>query len=235
MFGLSLDAANSAANWVYLIAGAGAIAFTATALGASWVMWKTSTAISDEKDRQLARFQSEASERAAVLEKEAARANEQAALANKTAEEERAERLKLELKLAPRNLSQSEAKTLSDHTATLAGMDIDFVVYEYLGTDVAPLAYQIASALEEGGARPIIFTPFPGSGWARGILVSVSEGAAKEIIDAANTLVSALNSVGVIASRWQDFAPGQPIAGAFNGPTGKSPNHDLRVFVGSKP
>lgn len=235
MFGLSVESANSAANWTYLLAGGFAIACTAVALAASFVMWRTSEAISADKDRQLARFQSEAKEHTAALEKEAAKANEQAALANKAAEEERRERLKLELKLAPRNLTEHDAQQLASGAAALSGIEIDFVVYEYLGADVAPFAHQIVAALELGGAKPIIFTPLPGSGWARGVLVSVAEEAPKEIFEAADVLVTALTSVGIAAGRWHNFPPEQPIAGAFNGPAGKSPDHKIRVFVGSKP
>lgn len=162
MFGLSTETANSVANWTYLIAGSLAVLFTATTVAASFVMWKTSTEITEEKDRQLSRFQAEAKERTATLEKEAARANERAVNAYKAAEDERAERLKLELKLAPRSLGKQEQHDLTSKLQILSGVEIDIVSYEYLGTDIAPLTHEIAIALEAAGSKPTIFTPFLG-------------------------------------------------------------------------
>lgn len=235
MFGLSTEIANSVANWTYLIAGGLAVLFTATTVAASFVMWKTSTEISDEKDRQLSRFQAEAKERTASLEKEAARANERAANAYKAAEDERAERLKLELKLAPRSLGKQEQDDLASKLGMLSGVEVDIVSYEYLGTDIAPLTHEIAAALESAGSKPAIFTPLPGAGWVRGILVRTLKDAPQDIADAANNLVSALLSVGLDAGKWEPFQPDEPIAGAFNAPEGKQPSHKIRVLVGSKP
>ena len=105
MFGLSTEMANSFANWTYLIAGGLAVFFTATTVAASWVMWKTSTEISEEKDRQLSRFQSEAQKQSALLEKEAAKANERAAEANARAVQAQ---LDLEKYKAPRSLDATQ-------------------------------------------------------------------------------------------------------------------------------
>lgn len=235
MFGLSTETANSVANWTYLIAGSLAVLFTATTVAASFVMWKTSTEISDEKDRQLSRFKAEAKERTATLEKEAARANEAAATAYKAAEDERAERVKLEVKLSPRSLGKQEQDDLASKLGTLSGVEVDIVSYEYLGTDIAPLTHQIAAALEAAGSKPIIFTPFPGAGWIRGILVRIEKDAPQDIAEAADNPVSALLNAGLVAGQWEPFKADEPIAGAFNGPTGKQPNHKIRVLVGSKP
>jgi hypothetical protein len=112
MFG-STEAANSVANWTYLIAGSLAVLFTATTVAASFVMWKTSTEISDEKDRQLSRFQAEAKERTATLEKEAARANERAARLENEAAQARLEQERLKAALAWRTLSKSQIDSLS--------------------------------------------------------------------------------------------------------------------------
>lgn len=235
MFGLSTETANSVANWTYLIAGGFAVFFTATTVVASFVMWKTSSEISEEKDRQLSRFQAEAKERTATLEKEAARANERAANAYKAAEDERAERLKLELKLAPRSLGKQEQDDLASKLGMLSGVEVDIVSYEYLGTDIAPLTNEIATAFESAGSKATIFTPFPGAGWVRGILVRTVKDAPQNIADAADNLVSALLSVGLAAGKWESFQPEEPIASAFNGPQGKQPSHEIRVLIGSKP
>lgn len=235
MFGLSTETANSVANWTYLIAGCLAVFFTATTVAASFVMWRTSTEISDEKDRQLSRFQAESKERTATLEKEAARANERAANAYKTAEDERAERLKLELKLAPRTLGKQGQEDLTSKLRMLSSVEIDIISYEYLGTDIAPLTLEIATALEATGSKPTIFTPFPGAGWIRGILVRIVKDAPQEIAAAADNLVSALLSVGLVAGKWEPFPPDEPIAGAYNAPQGKQPSQKIRVLVGSKP
>ncbi len=235
MFGLAVETANSVANWVYLLAGAIAVLSTATTVAASWVMWKTSTQISEEKDRQLAHFQAYAKEKTAVLENETANANTQAALANKAAEDERIERLKLEIKLAPRTLGGQGVDVLASGMARFSGIDIDIVAYEYLGTDIAPLAQDISASFEKAGAASTIFTPFPGSGWVRGVLVRTADDAGPEIVAASDAIVLALNQVGIASGKWPTFKPDEHIAGAYNAPQGKTPTHKIRVLIGSKP
>ncbi|PST17956.1 hypothetical protein C7U61_16735 [Rhizobium sp. JAB6] len=166
MFGISIETANSVANWTYLIAGASAVVFTAVTVAASWVMWQTSTEISNAKDRELAKFQFEAKERTATLEKQASEADERSAQLKKSSDQlkleavalqerleaERASRLKLQAALSSRHLSPED----SDKLATAVAGKIQQVVLSFT-SDAESLAFaqDIANALSRAGVNVI--------------------------------------------------------------------------------
>jgi hypothetical protein len=164
-----------------------------------------------------------------------AQADARAAEANQKAEAERVERLKLEVKLAPRSLGPVKIELLAKQLESLAGVDVAIVAYEGLGHDVVPLSNEIAEALIKAKATAAVFTPFGGSGYVRGILVRTVVGASADIDAAAATLIRALNNVGLDTGRWEAFPQDEPIAGAYNGPQGATPSKTLRVLVGAKP
>jgi hypothetical protein len=152
MFGLSTEAANSAANWTYLVAGGLAVFFTATTVAASWVMWRTSSDISDAKDRELVRFQTEAKERTASLENSSEKIRLEAIVLQKRLEEERVSRLKLQAALASRHLSPEDSDRLSDAVRGKVAQ----VVLQFT-SDAESLAFtqDIANALTRGGVHVI--------------------------------------------------------------------------------
>lgn len=187
------------------------------------------TARSDEAKAESAK----SFERATEAQKQVAAANARAAEANQKAEAERVERLRLELKLAPRSLSGAESQLLTRRVASLKGVDVDIVSYEGMGADVAALSMQIAEALINAGLNAKIFTPMGGAGVVRGILVRTEEGSPRDIEAAVDTLVSSIKTTGLDVGRWAPYPAGEPLSGAYNGPG--SATAKLRVLVGGKP
>jgi hypothetical protein len=226
MFGLSLETANSLANWSYLISGALAIAFTATALGASWVMWRTSTEISDEKDRQFARFQTEAKERTATLEQETARANAKALEAQ----------LALEKFKSPRTLSLPQKATITGKLSHFKGIKFDMSAL--VGDPEAlTLVGPIVDALKAAEWEWVEFNPpngpfmtvysvpgLPNIGqiaWTN-VIILVGQAKSTDYGDAAKVLAEVLNDANINAHFQVGDRP-------------DIPNHDtIHVLVGRK-
>jgi len=175
------------------------------------------------------------SERISANETETARANESAAIANKLAETERLARIKLEVKIAPRRLTDVAAQQFAATLApTIAGMTIDVVSYDAMGPDVPLLATDIVTALNAAGATARVFTPMGGAGIIHGILVRTSASAPAKEKSAVTPLVLAFQSAELAAGPWAAFPDGEPIAGGFMGPHGAVPA-TIRILVGSKP
>jgi hypothetical protein len=164
-----------------------------------------------------------------------AEANARAAEANLKAETERAERLKLEVKLAPRSLSVEQQSSLSSQLADLKDLRIDLIAYETGGADVAPLSGQIGNGLMSAGMKVYLFTPFADGTVVRGILVRCPNDAPEDIKAAMARIVLALRSVGLDAGIWQPFPAGEPPSGAYNGPQGAAPDAKIRLLIGGKP
>lgn len=193
MFGLSIEAANSAANWTYLFAGGAAVFFTALTVAASFVMWTTSAQIDAEKDRQLKTFQTESGERVALLQKETKDAQLKL-------EEERTNRLKLQSALSSRHLSPEQSAALSGAVRAMAGS----VTLTYT-SDAETLAFaqDIGSAIENGGIEVIpngagIIVPKP-----YGVIVTVNQDP--------HPLLTALRTAGVAFTVQFSAAPGASI------------------------
>jgi hypothetical protein len=176
-----------------------------------------------------------AKEGAAKAEEEAAKANARAAEATQKAEVERVERLRLELKLAPRSLTPAESQELSNELTALHGVNVDVVSYESMGFDVADLARQIAGASTLAHINVNIFTPFGGNGMIKGIFVRTEVGSDNNIEAAANLLVSALKKAGLNADRSDSYPIGEPLSNAYNGPTGITPSAKIRILICGKP
>jgi hypothetical protein len=174
-----------------------------------------------------------ANERISANEAETEQARANAAIANEKAESERVERLKLELRLAPRSLSQDDANRLATALAALKGIAVDVIAYEAIGNDVAPLSHQIIAALVASGMNAKLFTPMGGAGFFTGILVRCSEDAPVSVKKAIAPLAAALNAATLDATEWKPYPPNEPPAGAYNGP-GQA-EAKLRVLIGAKP
>ncbi len=177
-------------------------------------------------------YKEDAGKEIAAAGVKAAEANSRAAEANKIAETERLERLKLEVKLAPRVISPAHSAQLISQLKTLKGLDVDIVSYEGMGADVAALSQQIASILINAHVNAKIFTPMGGGGVVRGILVRTEMGSPKNIEDAIGLLVSSFQGVGLSVDRWNSYPVGEAISGAYNGPG--QVNAKLRILVGGK-
>jgi hypothetical protein len=181
----------------------------------------------------FAKYREDAGKEIAAAGVKAAEANSRAAEANKIAETERLERLKLELKLAPRVISPAHSAQLSAQLKGLKGMDVDIVSYEGMGADVAALSQQIAGILINAHMNAKIFTPMGGGGVVRGILVRTEMSSPKNIEDAIGLLVTSFRNIGLDAGRWDSYPVGEQLAGAYNGPG--SATAKLRILVGGKP
>lgn len=176
-----------------------------------------------------------ANERISANEVETARAKEAAAVANQKAEAERVERLKLELKLAPRMLT-GPAATVFAQTLTLVvhGIAVDVVSYEGMGTDVAQLSQQIAAALRAARATANVITPGGGAAVVNGVLVRTAADASAKEVAAIGPIVTALNQAGIAAAPYQPYPANEPPAPFYNGPPGGA-HAKLRILVGAKP
>ncbi|WP_407146786.1 hypothetical protein [Bradyrhizobium sp. ORS 86] len=161
-----------------------------------------------------------------------ASANARAAEANLKAETERAERVKLELKLAPRSINPI---VLASQLAGMAGLRVDIVSYETGSSDVAALAGQIGDGLGRAGFKAYVFTPFADGTVVKGILVRHSTDALDDDKKAAARIVDAFNSVGLAAGSWAPFPANEPPSGAYNGPAGQAADAKVRILIGAKP
>lgn len=200
--------------------------------------------ISDANDRVAAakRDTSSALERIATLTADAeasraaiAGANERAAEANLKAEAETVARLKLEAALSPRRIPPLDVYKIMGQLGSAKDAEIDIISYEYLDSDVGPLARTLESIFLAVEAKPVVFSPYPGSGWARGVVITTVENAPPETESLANEIVGAMNSVGIASARAASFKADDSIAGAYSRPNGKVPKQKLRILVGSKP
>jgi hypothetical protein len=161
-----------------------------------------------------------------------ASANARAAEANLKAETERAERVKLELRLAPRSINPL---VLASQLAGMAGLRVDLVAYETGAADVAALAGQIRESFGKAGCTAHLFTPFADGTVVKGILVRLSADASDDDKKAAARIIAALNFVGLSAGSWTPFPANEPPSGAYNGPTGQAADAKIRVLIGAKP
>lgn len=165
--------------------------------------------------------QRESNERIFVAVQRAAEANAKAAEANEKAEQERLARVRIEEKLAPRSLSQSQALALRDKLKPFAGTSI--AVDKLLDSaDVGPLTDQVLAALTAAGWRITAVNDRLASGiTASGIEIAASSESNDQICSAASMLIEGLNSHGVFAKAGAPF----PIP---------IPNI-IRMVIGTKP
>ena len=170
-----------------------------------------------------------------ALKRDLASATQAAAEANLKAETERLERLKLEAKLAPRSIEANDLVALGTKLKSAKDAEIDIVSYEYAGGDVVFLTLEIEDVFKIAQAKTLVFSPFPGSGWAKGIVVCLVENSPPEREALANDIISGFLTIGIAAGRGPSFKEADPIAGAYSAPNGAVPRQKIRVLVGSKP
>jgi hypothetical protein len=213
------------ATWSALIFGTLSIG---SAFVSAWVGWEITDATQKAADKTI-RDSADAIKAADVR---IAEATARAAEANLKAETERAERVKLELRLAPRSLDPQQ---FASQLSGLNGLRVDLVAYETGGTDVAALAGQIVTGLGAAGMTAYLFTPFADGTVVKGILVRCADDAPEAAKIAMSRIVMVLKSAGLDAGIWQPFPPSEPPSGAYNGPTGVTPDAKIRVLIGAKP
>jgi hypothetical protein len=129
------------ATWSALIFGTLSIG---PAFVSAWVGWQITDATQKAADKTI-RDSANAIKAADVR---IAEATARAAEANLKAETERAERVKLELRLAPRSIDPQQ---LAAQLPRLGGVRVDLIAYETGGADVASLAGQLGKGLIAAG------------------------------------------------------------------------------------
>lgn len=162
----------------------------------------------------------------------AAMAVQRAAEANRIAEAERLARAKIEEKLAPRSITASQMKGLSERLKPYAGTSVDIL--------------QVGESPEITHFRSLIEAPLHSAGWhfisstavGSGALVGLSVGVVDDSDDAgknaARLLLSALNEEGIFATN-RGFVKRTDWPSLVMAPTGMAANRaNIRIYVGSK-
>jgi hypothetical protein len=230
-FGMGLDSWNNA---IVVLAGL-AGGFAVLAAIATYIAFQLQKQEAADAADALSRYKIETGGRIAEADARASEANARAAEATQKAEQERIERLKLEAKFAPRFLKDAEVQQFAAAVASLAGLTIDIVSYEGLGTDVAVLSNQLAEIMRNVGVNARVFTPMGGSGLIRGVGVRDEIGSTAQFDAAVDQIVRALSAVQLSGFRMEQYPAGETIAGGYMGPTGVAADANLRVLVGAKP
>jgi hypothetical protein len=164
-----------------------------------------------------------------------ATSNATAAAANARAAEADLARAQLEARLAPRTLIGPKATEFIRALAPIVpGVAIDIVSFEGMGSDVAPLSADLATALNAAGAAAVVLTPMGGGGAViRGILVRTAADASASDKAIILPIVAALIKAGFAAAQWQEYPANEPPSGGYMGPTGR-PLAKVRILVGAK-
>jgi hypothetical protein len=112
--------------------------------------WFVGNRLSGLQDAQLAKYRADADTRIALANERAAIADQRAAEANRTAEGEKLARLKIEERLAPRQLTSEQAQQLQTKLRQYGGQSVEI---SYLIGDVESQVYadEIAHALGQAG------------------------------------------------------------------------------------
>ena len=162
-----------------------------------------------------------------------AKANAQAAEANKIAEGERLARVKIEEKLAHRSISMAQIVKLSLRLKPYAGTPVDMLQIGE-SPEIANFHTLVVAPLRDALWLPVSSTAV-GSGAFIGLAVAVLPDATDSEKLAATALLSAFNAEGIMAIdggtvKREDW-PGFVMA-----PTGVTPNKaPIRIYIGSKP
>lgn len=215
MWDASINAANLVygISWIGLIVGA--ILTAVSTLGAFWA-----SGIRDKhSDQQIAQAHAIGEQAKA----QAADANARAAEANQKAEEEKLARVKIEQRLAPRALSDDQAAAIAKKLIQYSGQQYRVTTFWDLPEPLS-IANRIHHALqlahweylkpEQGGSFLL--------GGLAGVHVYVHPQAKRETKDAADALISALNSEDMSAQLKVQNAP-------------NNPNDIIAINVGTKP
>jgi hypothetical protein len=199
-------------------AGLGVLALLAS-LASAYVLKE----VADTAQKQLVQQAQSSSERIAALTAQSDQLRKDTVEANRKAEAERLERLRLEASVAPRTLTVSEQTRLGHLLAPLSGKRISVISYVVDG-EGARLASQIIAALKSAGVSvdAKVGTLIPNGGILFGVNIWGSNS------ETAALLRSAMTSAGVLVST-PDFEKRTDLL-----PPSES-NLAAVIFVGVKP
>jgi hypothetical protein len=225
LFDISVETANTFQAWGWRLALGGVVI---TVLGVGILLWGTRVRDRDFEEHIARLYESAASaeQRSKALE------TENVAL-QKSVEQERSERTRLESRLAPRALGTAKTRDLGARLQpVLQGKAVDLIVYESLGSDVAPLSREIANALALANANVKIFTPIGAATAVHGVVVTTAADAPPDLIAAVEPTSNALRQAGLEAGRGETFPAGDQPPGVYNGPGGQTSK--LRILIGAR-
>jgi len=204
----------------------GGIVITIGVVGELWIGLRSATRairLREVNDALIA----EANERAATAEQRAAEAN-------RAAEQERLERVKLEAKIAPRFLSREEREVLSSRIRSAQVKLVDLFLYGST-PEIVRLSRQLAEALTSANWNVQVWNVY-GNAAVAGIAISVVDTADPNTSASAELLLTALDEAGldVITRTWLDREGSKPqgIIGPVWDPTKAAP---IRIHLGVKP
>lgn len=244
---MSLSAATligTIANWALLGCLVGGVFSTFAIVKTTDVKeehWAEDRRQSAERIAALNRDTAKLSSDAESARAEIATAQKAAAEANQKAEAERLERLKLEARLAPRDLPDDALGPLVAVLEHFKGNRIDILAFaEGASSDTVPLASRIAEAFNKARWRAKYWRIISPTASVRGLVFSTREGAGPEVEGLADALVTTFRVALLSAIKWdQHFktSDGKEIPGAgFNGPPwDENDVAKIRLFVGTKP
>lgn len=191
MFDLSASEANFWFNISNLILFVGAVAVAIGTYG-TIKMGALKEKFSDERTTELENQTANAKAELGKAQVAIAEATVRAAEANRVAEQERLERVRLEAKLAPRRLSGEQAANLSSQLASMPAMDIG-VVSRLTDVEGKDFADDIANSLKGTRLRPVRI-----ENWTKpdkGIFIATAPGT--NLPNEISTLSKALTAIGI--------------------------------------
>jgi hypothetical protein len=123
--------------------------------------------------------------------------NERIAKAEQTAAEANLARMKIEEKLAPRSMNQSQQESLKAELAQFAGTSISIRIYSGGTPDTLVISDQIHSVLIKANWLVDVLQIIAGNLYVNGIIIVINN---PNALDAAKQLVDGLNSVGIVTN-----------------------------------
>jgi len=174
----------------------------------------------------------EAVAKVADAEARIAEANRAASEANAIAEKERIARLELELRLAPRVLTDEQRGQIVTRLSQFGALSAQVVIWGDT-YEIQAFARAIISCLRDAGWEVGLSAALAGAGNVTGIPIGVRSDADSNTHAAATELVSALSSVGVAVAPWDfdEMVLPSPSIVFPGGPADPA----IKVFIGSKP
>ncbi len=222
---ISLPTANRFYTWGWYASLAGA---AITLIGVLMLMWGTRV-----RDRDFEGNIAHLHESAAASEERAKELEKGNLTLQREVERERTERLKLEEKLSPRQLSEEQRADFVRKMHSFSGSSLDIVVYPTGTSDIGPLQHALTLALREAGWTVRRFNML-NTEFVLGVGVATRRNADIATKLRANSLIAALNDAGILAARAPDLTdesyPAPVAGGPFEG--GIAP---IRMYIGTKP
>jgi hypothetical protein len=201
LFDISVETANTFQAWGWRLALGGVVI---TILGVGILLWGTRV-----RDRGFEEHIARLYESAASAEQRFKALETENVALQKSVEQERSERTRLESRMAPRALGTEKTRDLGARLQpVLQGKAVDLIVYESLGSDVGPLSREIANALANANVK--IFTPIGAATAVHGVVVTTAADAPPDLVAAVEPTASALRQAGLEAGRASPPATSRP-------------------------